>query len=416
MGLLDPPAISRTVGDRRYRRRTSGRLSFIDAMPAVHASPPTIGSPVDITADQSTTTGTAITNAVRINAFGISGAPPVVDAYWTWCGWSPAATEVAGHFYARPKTPNLPNGSGRSSAAPGAVEFDYTGEEFEIRMYANSGACHYKLWVDGQPATATGESIDGVEVGHVYLIPVTFASPARRHIRLELNQEAGFGGAHVGPTDTVQGRRGVAKPQMLILGDSYSDGVSPYTQFETYAHLLGHLIGADAWVDGIGGTGLVSTGGISTKGPYVDRITTDDADTRLDPDVVLVQGSVNDSQGTATVQAAAATALSTIRDQWPNAYVITTGILRPRQASSLVNTDAQCNTAMLNASAGGAADLFINPPADLWYSGTGRVGATTGVGNVDTLMSSDSVHPTAEGQMLIAQSLQRYIAAVLGIL
>jgi lysophospholipase L1-like esterase len=50
--------------------------------------------------------------------------------------------------------------------------------------------------------------------------------------------------------------------------------------------------------------------------------------------------------------------------------------------------------AMTNAFASGVAVKQVGP---CWWTGTGKVGATTGIGNSDLLVSSDGTHPSAAG-------------------
>ena len=51
-----------------------------------------------------------------------------------------------------------------------------------------------------------------------------------------------------------------------------------------------------------------------------------------------------------------------------------------------------------------------------YLTGSGKVGTTTGWGNADTLVSSDGVHPSAEGHRMLAyvqaQLLRNYLTSL----
>jgi len=388
-----------------YDQRTYSRLKPRSSAPAIHSSPPTIGSLVDIIGNQSGTTGTAIANAIRHNVYLGSTVSTFNSARYSLEGWTPSVRNVAGHFYAQPTAPLL-SGVVRNGYQPTCVDFEYYGAALEIRMYAENGF-GYKLWVDDQPLTTTWVN-PSITTGHVYLIPITFSGTARRKIRIEVTRQGGFGGLHIGPTDSLLSLRTTPRMQFLLVGDSYSDGANGVGPLDTYAWQLGQWLGVDTWIDGIGGTGFSATGTAPGKSEYLTRIVADTGDSRLNPALVLLQGSVNDSSG--AVQSAVTAAIAQVRSQWPLAKVVVTGVMRPRDAASLVANDTACNTAIRTAALEiGGADIFIDPIADLWYAGTGRVGGATGSGNADLFMSSDLVHPSLAGHSFIAPTLMSYI-------
>lgn len=393
---------------RRYDRKAFSRLRPLNAFPTIHPSPPTIGALVDITGNQSGTTGSVITGAVLNKVYTGSTASTFDNTRFSLEGWTPTVKQSAGFFYAQPAAP-LISGS-RQGGSPMAFEWELYSAAFDIRMYAETGFS-YRLWVDDQPVTTTATS-PAVTTGHVYVMPITLSGYARRRYRLEINHSGGFGGLHVGPTDSLLSRRVTPRPQMLLVGDSYSDGATGVVSLDTYAYQLGILLGVDMFVDGIGGTGFVATGSATGKSEYLTRIVNAaTGDARLNPQIVMLQGSVNDSSG--SIQTACTTAINQVRSQWPNAYIFVTGIMRPRQAVSLITSDTTANTAYRTACTGVPDLKFIDPVVDLWYSGTGRSGATTGAGNADLLMGTDSVHPTQPGHDFIAPTLAQYIRSAI---
>ena len=338
---------------------------------------------------------------------GGSGSGGVVNsARFARYGW----TLVDRFNYGQARSP----GGYTGGSYPAAVEFMHTGSVFELKLYADATSLGYRLFVDGQPVSTTQTS-PATSAGGAYLLPVTFSGRATRHIRLEFIRSTGFGGVIIGPTRGLQAARPRPRKQVLLLGDSYADGANGVSALDTYAHQLGRYLDADLWVDAQGGTGIVANGGLGTKAAYLARLTACATETRLRPDIVIIQGSTNDGGGNeSSVVANLTTIVAAVRAQWPNALLIVTGVLLPAgtghgSRTSLINTaDAGIITV-----AASRADLHIPPFTDSWYTGTGKVGSTAGNGNADFFLSSDGVHPSADGHDFIVKMLVQHLSGFL---
>ncbi|MFD5225108.1 SGNH/GDSL hydrolase family protein [Microbacterium sp. NPDC058342] len=79
-------------------------------------------------------------------------------------------------------------------------------------------------------------------------------------------------------------------PRVLVFGDSWTYGSAATVRTRGYAYLLADLIGGETVVDGVRGSGYQKPG---VDGPdFRTRIGA--LDTGVDPDLIIVQGSIND--------------------------------------------------------------------------------------------------------------------------
>jgi hypothetical protein len=79
-------------------------------------------------------------------------------------------------------------------------------------------------------------------------------------------------------------------PRVLVFGDSWTYGSASTPVTSGYAYVLGDLTGWDVTVDGVRGSGYLKPG---IDGPtFGERIAALDPD--LDPDLIILQGSIND--------------------------------------------------------------------------------------------------------------------------
>lgn len=280
------------------------------------------------------------------------------------------------------------------------------GTQMEWVLMGN-GVGFYRLWVDDQPVTVNMQSGTGGTAARHHLL-VNFGSSALRRVRIELDTQA-LESVKIGPTDTWQRDDAPSGPKVLLLGDSYSlgTGATVASAGHSYAHVLAQMMGwRDLLVAGSGGTGFTAAG---SWGTYATRLSSSLGSISGAPDVVILQGSTNDNSATAgTVTTAATSLVAAVRAAYPSAYVVVLGLLydTSRSAASLTNHN--------EVIAVSGADLVVNTVGGVegaWWSGTGRVGATTGSGNGDVFMSSDAIHPTTEGHRYLASRLAARLRA-----
>lgn len=285
------------------------------------------------------------------------------------------------------------------------VEFELDSADFEILQRALSGNT-FRIWVDGQPHQAAMQA--GSASAGATLVRVQFSGRANRHIRIE-GTAYEFGGVRIGPTDSLWRTSMPKGPRVMVLGDSFVGGVGGDGAFRGFAAIMGQRLGwRDIWPQSVGGTGYVNPGGNVT---YRDRVQADII--ARNPDVVVVQGSVNDlgygGLSNAQIGAEAAALYAAIKAGVPKALLV---VLLPFPMYATSAFDALRDA--IKTAATGVADVIVDPIAEGWFSGTGKVGATTGIGNADRYRNADGVHPSTEGHAYIGMRLAAVISAYLG--
>jgi lysophospholipase L1-like esterase len=173
---------------------------------------------------------------------------------------------------------------------------------------------------------------------------------------------AGSGGgvrsAAASRTATTGSPAALVEPRVAFIGDSWTEGIGA-TALEGYAVVTAERLGWDAEVLGVGGSGYVARGRGSTFEQRVDRAVA------FDPDVVVVQGSINERATDLGVLASAAErTLDELRDKVDDdARILVVG------ASYAPGEDVGV-VAGINRTIGAAAaraDLpFVNPAAENW--------------------------------------------------
>lgn len=368
-------------------QRTAPRIA---ELPQLMTSPPTItfvgtGNP-----------SSTITNARFLSAVDnpYPGTPTALSSNFTYFG-GPATR--ANDYYGVPAQPTL--GATLAYRIPGwfygsTIEFAYRG----------GGTLPSRLSVNNDYAEVT-YTADTAQDGAPHLRKFAFGSAAWRYLEFEC--AAPFFGIYIGPTDTWIPAE---KPgqRLLVIGDSYGGGSGTNALFLGYAQQFGRLLGfSDVYSYSFGGTGLLAVNGSNPK--YRDRA----ADwAAAAPTAVLLQMSINDDGFTTAnlitelnLVVPLIQAIPSVRDIW----IMGT----PARGGGDVATK-QTREAALEAAADALGVPYINlvSPYPLW-SGTGRVGATTGSGNSDVVMDADAAHPTQVGHDMIAYALAQGVIASL---
>ncbi|WP_292878278.1 SGNH/GDSL hydrolase family protein [Microbacterium sp.] len=84
-------------------------------------------------------------------------------------------------------------------------------------------------------------------------------------------------------------------PHVLVFGDSWTWGAAADLPTDGYAYLIGRDLGWETTVDGVRGSGYLKRGFLEPGvdgGTFGERIARLDPD--LDPDLVIIEGSIND--------------------------------------------------------------------------------------------------------------------------
>jgi lysophospholipase L1-like esterase len=175
-------------------------------------------------------------------------------------------------------------------------------------------------------------------------------------------------------------------PRVTFLGDSWTVGVGA-TGMHGYAYLAGERLGWESVVLGVSGSGYTVAGVGTTFGERVDRVV------GTDPDVVVVQGSLNErwGEGPAVLGEAALTTLSRLsRAVDRRTEILVVG------ASYTPGTPDE-TIEWINEAVGTAAEslqlTFVDPAAENWTD------------PADPEVWADPDHPSDAGHQKIADRL-----------
>jgi acyl-CoA thioesterase-1 len=226
---------------------------------------------------------------------------------------------------------------------------------------------------------SVGAVVGAVFAAVVMLIVIGVVSPVGR------------ADAPVTPTTPVAAAEETSR--VTVIGDSWAEGIGA-TGLHGYAVLAGQQLNWEYTVLGVGGSGYVNDGPGST---FADRIR---QAVDSDPDVIVVEGSVNDrdSKPRALTDAALRT-LTQLRAQAdPATEIVVIGAFQtPGYGAKTVNT---INDA-LEAAAHHAGVDFVDPVADHWIDAH------------DDLLWADENHPNDVGHQLVADRLKTLLQQLL---
>src|SRR5690606_34933003 len=186
------------------------------------------------------------------------------------------------------------------------------------------------------------------------------------------------------------------RARVLVFGDSWTWGQSAVVPTRGYAYVLGRERGWDVIVDGVRGSGYLRPG--IDGGTYGERIAA--LDPGLDPDLVIVQGSINDRrEDLAELHAAVTDAWDALADLYPDAEIVVFGpaphVLPTERAVARIDREL----AELAALRGW---VHISPIAEQWI--TER--------NHRRVIDPRDLHPSTAGHAYLALRLARDLAAL----
>ena len=151
-------------------------------------------------------------------------------------------------------------------------------------------------------------------------------------------------------------------PRVLVFGDSWTYGAAASEPTLGYAYLLADALNGETVVDGIRGSGYLKPG---FDGPsFGDRIAA--LDPTLDPDLVVVQGSINDRlQGAEGYREAVTAAWDQLAALYPDTAII---VLGPAPHQLPVDVGTARIDRDLAALAGARGWWYISPLQDEWIT------------------------------------------------
>lgn len=348
------------------------------------------------------------------------------------------------------------------------VDVQLYGDALEVEIFPNSGTLYAWVWVDGAPTTAQPQAIAVTRWQQTH-VKVQFSSAALRRVEVLMDYGSGaMYGVSIGQGSYIT--TPPSRVQAAFVGDSFFAGSDYCPALSSSDMIASRILGVECVNSAQGGTGYVATGDPSWATPFSgpDRVA---AVVNANPDVVIVQGSVNDD-GAAGVEQAAAAYYDTLAEQLPGVPVIVIGP-QPTNATSTVSAARAANNRAVRRAAAAAPNVagYIDliggssastDPVELtqygtwqdgkfvwWrggiyivknagqpyqngtgfpdssgpfvaqtiaYSGTGSTAAPAGDGTRDVLLGADNVHPTAAGSMALGQYEASAIRSILATL
>lgn len=204
---------------------------------------------------------------------------------------------------------------------------------------------------------------------------------------------ASGGAADAGPAEAIVPAP-LALPEharVLIFGDSWTYGSAAQSPTDGYAYVVGRTMEWDTTVDGVRGSGYLKPG---IDGPaFGQRIAK--LDPALKPDLVIIQGSINDRRLYPTGYRAAVTAAwNALAKLYPEARFVVLGpapqVLPVEKATARIDHD-------LGALAATRGWTYISPVQEKWITRADYAWI------IDTGIGRD--HPTTAGHAYLAERL-----------
>lgn len=349
----------------------------------------------------------------------LGGLTATVNANDSRCRWSgPLQTSFKGGAWT-PQAHTRGGDGGLQQARYAQVAFDFTGRylDLDVRYYTT---LTYRLWVNEKAATADAvlapaATNDTRQYLHFDFGAASQDTPRRIILELEdVSNALSIYGFRVAPTEMFAAPS-IPSPRVFVVGDSFARGQGyggGSLERNAYPRQMGRALGwSDVWntSTSVGGQGIVHANDVN--GSYTSRFAYDVAP--FNPDLVILQGSVNDATETPSAVAAAMVAyVGSLRAAYPGLPVVITG---PLYVATPTQAQLDINTAMKTAAAG-LGIPFIDLFAAGVFFGTGAVGGATGNGNADWARNgTDFTHPTPAGANTLGRWMAGQVAKALGL-
>ncbi|TFC20057.1 SGNH/GDSL hydrolase family protein [Cryobacterium algoritolerans] len=295
-----------------------------------------------------------------------------------------------------------PSSAGSPQIVRPSFLFDGTIFSLTLRQFASN---QFRIMVDGEYVTQYPVTLGGVSNSYSE-VKATFATRAVRRITVELcGTNDLFLGINFQVNDTV---RALAAPKrrLVAVGDSYfgGGGTPPLGTCVSY---MAQALGFQDFVNaGVGSTGWLAAGSYTN---IAARLQTD-VIAHNPTDVIIALGHNDTGFTNAAITAQVQAVLASIRAALPNLRsLVVTG---PLFAGATPGVYAAMSTAIAAGCVASGATFVDTVPVPI-FTGQGRVGATTGIGNSDLYITSDGTHPNDAGSAWLGASLARNIAAAL---
>jgi len=187
-------------------------------------------------------------------------------------------------------------------------------------------------------------------------------------------------------------------PDVLVFGDSWTYGSAASEVTRGYAYVLAELLDGRTVVDGVRGSGYLTPG---IDGPsFGERIAA--LDPALDPDLVILQGSINDrAQGAEGYREAVTAAWDALAATYPEAAIVVLGpaphILPVEAGTARIDQD-------LAALAGARGWWYISPVQEEWITEQNYLAV------IDVEVGKR--HPSTDGHRYLAERVAAALADI----
>jgi hypothetical protein len=308
------------------------------------------------------------------------------------------------------------NGSNSSPALQPTRNIDFLTDAIGLAIRLNSSTARLSIWVDGYKLEE--DVTPFVSQNPSYYVIDWGTEQKFRHYRIQLSCSANIRGIYL-PTQATIMRPARKHVKGIYFGDSYNNTVSTYTAPEAGDNLAVELfrrlgiLASRNMANGSTGyyTGLTADNrnGSATRFNCLAQIQNNDITDYADAASIVFCHGLNDTgigdQTLASVNALAS--WRAIRAICPDAVI---SIFGPWNNAQTGATYTALDTLLQAAFAawGDNKSVYHSQSQDTiegaWTSGSGKLGATTGVGNNDWYMGADNTHPSIPGrEYLIAQ-------------
>jgi len=277
----------------------------------------------------------------------------------------------------------------------------------DIGVYGGAGAYYYRIIVDGKYVSKTGVAPAG---GGRQYIRVDFSSVVKpRLIQLEGYTANMFYSVGISPLYKIW--KPAQAKKMIVVGDSFVEGTQATYPGDGLAFVAADYLGIEnCFMSGAGGTGYTNNGGagkytlIQRKNDWILQ----------SPDLLVFAAGINDADD-AALQPAVLALLQETRLALYNVPIIVLGVWGVGGPTAAIISKENKIAAAVTQFAD-SKTVFIpisTDPLGAWVTGTGKVGATTGVGNSDVVTSTDGTHPSPYGHLYYGERIATAIANAL---
>lgn len=267
-----------------------------------------------------------------------------------------------------------------------SIDFEHTGTKFAAVMHKIAGTEFVRLWVDGARHPAASKTPPGND----YAVLFEFATSKKRRIRLDFRYGALVGLDHDGavtPTPRPETAIGVIGDSYVEVGAVEAKDQPGTPSVETWAGLLGPLLGVEVYQIGYGGTGYAA------KAPYAHYNSPDRRalHAKARPNYTIVFGSQNDNPTVAEPMGTYARELYRDLATYARTFVVTRSPFSGAALDTLLEPIAKDPLSRVFG--------YVSPAREGWFAGE-----VSGQWHWNA-------HPTAEGHIYYAKKIAAAFAA-----